>query len=177
MSWVGWAHMPSPGDCDVAAIRLPPAYGGGQADTEMAAPDPLSRTPACTEASGFIECGWKPGDTGVGADLATLNFLGRGPRQGSRACRLRLSSTACGRPEKWPAAARKGPLSLLLYLSQRSSPSRVRSGKSFQNHKTFSSAAARPGPLRAVPKTALIQGKGGLWQGPPAASLWSARYL
>lgn len=40
-----------------------------------------------------------------------------------------------------------GPLSLQLYLPERSSPSRVRSGKSFQKPKRFSSAAQKPRAL------------------------------
>jgi hypothetical protein len=49
-----------------------------------------------------------------------------------------------------------GPLSLLPHVPERSSPSRVRSGKSFQNRKRFSSAAHKPraldrcGPFRRL---------------------------
>ncbi len=48
------------------------------------------------------------------------------------------------------------PLSLLPYVPERSSPSRVRSGKSFQTRKRFSSAAHKPraldrcGPFRRL---------------------------
>ena len=53
-----------------------------------------------------------------------------------------------------------GRFPFTLYLPERSSPSRVRSGKSFQNRKRFSSAAhSRPGPLRAVPKIGNEKGK------------------
>ena len=40
-----------------------------------------------------------------------------------------------------------GPLSLLPHVSERSSPSRVRCGKSFQTRKRFSSAAHKPRAL------------------------------
>jgi hypothetical protein len=49
-----------------------------------------------------------------------------------------------------------GPLSLHLHVPERSSPSRVRSGESFQNRKRFPSAAHKPralagyGPFRRL---------------------------
>src|SRR5207249_959174 len=59
---------------------------------------------------------------------------------------------------------RGSPLSLHLYVPERSSPTRVRSAKSFQTRKRFSSAANRPralassGPFR---KPCPREGKGG----------------
>jgi len=58
---------------------------------------------------------------------------------------------ARGTPPETP-----GPLSLLRYVPERSSPSSVRSGKSFQTRKRFSSAAHKPraldrcGPFRRL---------------------------
>ena len=49
---------------------------------------------------------------------------------------------ARGTPPETP-----GPLSLLPQVPERSSPSRVRSGKSFQTRKRFSSAAHKPRAL------------------------------
>lgn len=56
---------------------------------------------------------------------------------------------ARGTPPETP-----GPLSLPPYVPERSSPSRVRSGKSFQTRKRFSSAAHDPRSAR-VPRRAL----------------------
>jgi len=58
---------------------------------------------------------------------------------------------ARGKPPETP-----GPLSLHLHVPERSSPSRVRSGKSSQKRKRFSSAAHKPraldgcGPFRRL---------------------------
>jgi hypothetical protein len=46
-----------------------------------------------------------------------------------------------------PKVSAAGPLSLQSHVSERSSPSRVRSGESFQTHKRFSSAAPKPRAL------------------------------
>ena len=65
---------------------------------------------------------------------------------------------ARGTPPETP-----GPLSLQPHVPERSSPSRIRSGESFQTRKRFSSAAQRPraldgsGPFRRVH---LDKGKG-----------------
>ena len=71
-----------------------------------------------------------------------------------------------------------GPLSLLPYVPERSSPSRVRSGKSFQNRKRFSSAAHKSraldgsGPFRRFTE---IRESGQMQSSRPGpASRWSA---
>jgi hypothetical protein len=62
----------------------------------------------------------------------------------------------CPAPRQGDAPWTPGPLSLLPHVPERSSPSRVRSGKSFQLQKRFSSAAQtaraldRSGPFRRL---------------------------
>ena len=53
----------------------------------------------------------------------------------------------CPAPRQGDTPWTPGPLSLLPQVPERSSPSRVRSGKSFQNRKRFSSAARTPRAL------------------------------
>jgi hypothetical protein len=62
----------------------------------------------------------------------------------------------CPAPRQGDTPWTPGPLSLPPDVSERSSPSRVRSGKSFQNQNRFSSAALKPraldcsGPFRRL---------------------------
>ena len=62
----------------------------------------------------------------------------------------------CPAPRQGDTPWTPGPLSLLPHVPERSSPSRVRSGKSFQTRKRFSSAAHKPraldrsGPFRRL---------------------------
>lgn len=62
----------------------------------------------------------------------------------------------CPAPRQGDTPWTPGPLSLLPQVPERSSPSRVRSGKSFQTRKRFSSAAHTPraldrsGPFRRL---------------------------
>jgi hypothetical protein len=70
----------------------------------------------------------------------TLFFM---PRQ-KRAVRY---AGRCPAPRQGDAPWTPGPLSLLPHVPERSSPSRVRSRKSFQNRKRFSSAAPKPRAL------------------------------
>jgi hypothetical protein len=53
----------------------------------------------------------------------------------------------CPAPRQGDTPWTPGPLSLLPHVPERSSPSRVRSGKSFQTQKRFSSAAHKPRAL------------------------------
>jgi hypothetical protein len=62
----------------------------------------------------------------------------------------------CPAPRQGDTPWTPGPLSLLPYVPERSSPSRVRSGKSLQTRQRFSSAAHKPraldssGPFRRL---------------------------
>jgi hypothetical protein len=77
----------------------------------------------------------------------------------------------CPAPRQGYTPWTPGPLSLLPQVPERSSPSRVRSGKSFQTRKRFSSAAHSPrapdasGPFRRLTEIR----ESGLMQSPIAA--------
>ena len=85
----------------------------------------------------------------------------------------------CPAPRQGDTPWTPGPLSLLPYVPERSSPSRVRSGKSFQNQKRFPSAAHQPraldrcGPFRRLTEKGKRANANPRLR-PGAASRWSA---